>query len=60
MRMNAIDGEFLSIRDAVAMVGVSRSTFYAWVWRGFIKTYPTQTKQLVKRSEMMELMMKIK
>jgi len=52
--------DFLSIKDSAEIIGINLSTFYTYIWRGFIKSYPQQTKQMIKRDDLMEFKNRIK
>ncbi|MEL7641019.1 MAG: helix-turn-helix domain-containing protein [Solidesulfovibrio sp.] len=56
----SIDDEFISVKDGAQILGLSLSTFYSYIWRGFIKSYPNQTKQMIKKDDLMELQKKMK
>ena len=60
MLISTSNNEFLSIKESAEYAGISLSTFYTYIWRGFIKTYPQQTKTMIKRDDLIEFKSRIK
>lgn len=60
MRLLQNNTEYLSVKESAAHCGISLSTFYTYIYRGYIHTVPNQTKQLIKRTELMEFQKRIK
>lgn len=60
MRILTHENGFMSIKESAEFIGLSLSTFYTYVYRGFIKSYPHQTKTMIKKDDLMEFKNRIK
>lgn len=60
MRVLTHENGFMSIKESAEFIGLSLSTFYTYVYRGFIKSYPHQTKTMIKKDDLMEFKNRIK
>lgn len=60
MRVLTPENGFMSIKESAEFIGLSLSTFYTYIWRGFIKSYPQQTKQMIKKDDLLEFKKRIK
>ena len=60
MKVSICDDGYLSVKESAEFLGLSKSTFYTYIWRGFLKSYPNRTKQMIKKDDLMMLKEKMK